>query len=471
METTGYSAVKLVLFAGKSPPKVKMRKKHILLINPKWFESEFKYFPIGLGLIASILCEGGFFVEVLDLSGMDAPNNSITNFIKEKRKPDAIGISGKVTHFHAIRELITGIRKTWKTVPVVLGGSINSFVPDELLLETGADVFVFGEAEDKILQLMQYIDGDLTKVNGIKFRNNTEIVKTVSTETPPNISQSPICAYHLFPMEKYLHYYKKTNRCFDLYSSKGCPINCPFCFRISGDKVRHRNVESVVAEILHLKSKYTIDSFNFVDDSFALNRKWVVEFCKKVTPLKIKWRFQAHVMNIQDRELLSLMVDSGLIGISLGLESGSSKVQKKIGKNINLEKAENIILYLLPKGIKVYSGFIIGFPNDSWETIEETKEFMVRTKFNKNFNLSFLSLYPGTYYYRDAFKNGIIKNELEYLKNLKLQDELYVNITKYPNDVLKSWKEYILREIAEANHRSMDEYEGYNFKKKEYIVA
>lgn len=64
----------------------------------------------------------------------------------------------------------------------------------------------------------------------------------------------------------------------------------------------------------------------------------------------------------------------------------------------------------------------------------------------------FVTPYPGTKLYIDCIEKGIIRNEIEYIEKLKLQDSININLTKYPSEKLVEWKKYILREVSRANH-------------------
>ena len=76
-------------------------------------------------------------------------------------------------------------------------------------------------------------------------------------------------------MEAYADFNEKTGLAFDIYSSRGCPWDCGFCYRVSGGNLRARSVVSVLNDMDHVHDAYGVDRFNFVDDTFGLKKGWI----------------------------------------------------------------------------------------------------------------------------------------------------------------------------------------------------
>jgi radical SAM superfamily enzyme YgiQ (UPF0313 family) len=110
------------------------------------------------------------------------------------------------------------------------------------------------------------------------------------------------------------------------------------------------------------------------------------------------------------KELAEKMKKAGCWIIFLGIESGSQKILDTIGKRITLEQAKKAVEILKDAGIQVLGSFIIGFMQDTKETIKET------IKFAKSLNLdyaefSILTPYPGTPIFDYAKKNNMLLTE------------------------------------------------------------
>jgi anaerobic magnesium-protoporphyrin IX monomethyl ester cyclase len=190
--------------------------------------------------------------------------------------------------------------------------------------------------------------------------------------------------------------------------------------------------------------------FSFEDDSFGLNQEWISRLCDQIRPMNIKFRFQANA-NALNEGILDKLKRAGCEGVSMGIESGSPRILKELGKNVDIGRVEEAIRMLTGRGIKINATLIIGAPGENDDSIKMTRDFLIRNKFNNNFQILFLTPYPGTPLYDYAVKNGLIKDEMGYIENLKSLGNLNVNLTQYDDKKLIGWRDYILSEVGLGN--------------------
>ena len=123
--------------------------------------------------------------------------------------------------------------------------------------------------------------------------------------------------------------------------------------------------------------------------------------------MDIKWAGQSRV-DQTDRELMKLMKDSGLVQLDFGVESGSEKILKVLGKGGHGDRTEQIKQsFKLCKelDIRTLATFIIGNPEETREDIEQS--FQVAKDIKADYTaFYFLTPYPGTDIYDMAIKNG-----------------------------------------------------------------
>jgi p-methyltransferase len=81
-----------------------------------------------------------------------------------------------------------------------------------------------------------------------------------------------------------------------------------------------------------------------------------------------------------DEEAVELMARSGCKGVFLGIESGSPSILANMNKAATIEKYATGIEMLRRHGIMTFGSFIIGFPGETNETVEETIDFIRDTK-------------------------------------------------------------------------------------------
>jgi hypothetical protein len=91
------------------------------------------------------------------------------------------------------------------------------------------------------------------------------------------------------------------------------------------------------------------------------------------------------------------MKQSGCEAIFFGIESGSDKIQKSIGKNLKINKAYDVAEICREKGINMHASFIMGFPNETKTDLEKSLHCALNLATNTALvQFSELSLLPGT---------------------------------------------------------------------------
>jgi radical SAM superfamily enzyme YgiQ (UPF0313 family) len=185
----------------------------------------------------------------------------------------------------------------------------------------------------------------------------------------------------------------------EIITSRGCPYRCAFCSssHLFG-RWRGRSPQNMIDELDFLRTRYPkVESFLYMDDHFALNRKRVIEFCQLLIERGLNrypWDCNSRVEHV-DREMLGLMAKAGCRRIGFGIESGSPEILKNIGKKISLEKAEESIEMARKAGIEAFVFFMIGHPGETMETIDMSVQ--AAKKLKSNYTIwSVTQVYPGT---------------------------------------------------------------------------
>ena len=149
-----------------------------------------------------------------------------------------------------------------------------------------ADYVVVGEGEESFLDLINSLDkkGQLYQpIDGVVSRgsNNFKPRKLIQ-----NLDSIP------FPKRDF---YDKSNYIFGepLFTSRGCPFSCTFCAShlTWTRKVRYRSVENVINELKAIKIKFNAKRIRILDDTFILNKKWVMEFCNALKKNNMQFTF------------------------------------------------------------------------------------------------------------------------------------------------------------------------------------
>ena len=241
-----------------------------------------------------------------------------------------------------------------------------------------------------------------------------------------DIKTMPTPRYDLLPLDKY------RNRFFGKYIfvtvSRGCPFNCIFCReRVAFNGVhRVRPINKIIEDVRLLK-KHNIDTFLFHAGVFTANKKWVLEFCRRIYPEKIRWACNTHIKTI-DKEMAQYMKWAGCFMIAPGIESGNNRVLKTIRKEVDVDTIRDKVEMIAREGIEVWGYFIIGLPGEDKHTIEDTIRLSLQLPLTiAHFGIA--TPYFGTDFYKLCVRKGWLKPMVhweDFDQNTKV-------MVKYPN--------------------------------------
>ena len=326
--------------------------------------------------------------------------------------PDVVGITSVTPSIYRAYQVAKIAKEVREDCKVIVGGPHVTFLPDQTFKECRfIDVIVRGEGEETIRQLAEAPEkGEWEMVKGISFRKGDRIISNESRPFIKNIDEIPFPSWDLLPMDKYQFC---GQRYASMLTSRGCPFSCSFCAssRLFGGFWRGRSPENVVEEIRLLHDKFGIRNIEFVDDTFTLDQKRAEKICDEIVRggLDISWGASSRVDTLS-RRLIEKMKKAGCWILFLGIESGCQKILDAVGRRITIEQARKAVKIVKEAGIQVLGSFIIGFLQDTIETINET------IRFAKTLNLdyaefSILTPYPGTLIYEHAKKNDLLLTE------------------------------------------------------------
>ena len=401
----------------------------ILLIYPYFIEErmndeDLKAVPMGLYSVGAVLKENHYDVEILDWHEINRTPEKVREALAEK-KPDVIGLSVLHGNRWGAIEIAREAKRFDPKTKIVFGGIGATFLWDHLLTHfPEVDVVVLGEGEWTFLNLVKHFeksqDQGVAEIRGIAYRKQGIPSKTAEPDRIQDLDTLPVPAKHF----TYPH----------VSSSRGCAWNCAFCGspQFWGRKVRWRSPERFVQE-LELLYRNGVTFFYFSDDTFTLNPERVIEICKRIIEknLTMAWYAISRVDQV-DEEMLCWMRRAGCIQISYGVESGSEKIRKALGKPVKTERIKQAFDLTTRYGILSRAYFIYGAPGETWKTIQETIEFMDEIKpLNAIFYI--LDVFPGTKLYSDLKNERSITDDV-WLK--KMEGIMYFETQPTMNDEL-----------------------------------
>jgi radical SAM superfamily enzyme YgiQ (UPF0313 family) len=341
------------------------------------------------------------------------------NIIEElsRKKPDVIGISVSSEFYGEAIKLATTIKKIFPESILIIGGYHITTLPQSF--NKIFDFGVLGEGEATFLELIHAIfnkadEGALKKIPGlIFFDNNGSLVKTEPRKLIPELDFIP------FP-------YRGRNKGIytNIITSRGCPFGCTFCSTTLFWKrtIRFHSAEYVMDEMLSLIKNYKVRHITFWDDLFIGDVKRLYRILALIKQEKkifksITFGVSARPnLIVKNPEILDIFKEMKVLRVSLGFESGSENMLKKIkGDNASVENNYKALSLLKRYPFFVNGGFIIGSPGEEIKDVRETYEFIKHSGLHGGYAAIAIP-YPGTQFWSYAEEKGLVSNDMDFGK-------------------------------------------------------
>ncbi len=383
--------------------------------------------PLGLGYLASYLRKHGgpYNIKYTD---RDIEQTIITF------QPNIVCISCVSVNYDRARAIAKKIKELNNKTIVIIGGFHISLEPHSL--DPNIDFGIIGEGEEIFHKLVEsvvsnnfaIVNEEIKKIPGVIFWENGKLVitpgrgfiKDLDTVPPPD---RELLGEHLYST---------------VTTSRGCVYKCTFCTtpNMWGNRIRFHSAEYVVGEIEHLYKRYHAKVIYIQDDLFTVNfpriRKIISLLKQKGLNKKIYFTFLGRSNNINE-EFLEIIKDLKVDCINIGFETANQEVltaTKAAGEtegfhHITVEDHINAINLLNKYHVRFAGYFIIGFPEDTKESIMDTYNFI------KKYNIRGITFkatpFPGTPMWEYALEKGLVKgNGFSYSQlqhGMKLVDE------------------------------------------------
>lgn len=403
-------------------------RKCVLLVIPPVVEDEKQWyvFPIGIAYVSSALKKAGFHVKTLNLNYKKNPIQVLKDFIIQE-KIDIVGTGGLSTQYADIKDIVRTAKEINSNIITMVGGGLITGDPVSAMqaLEY-ADYGMIGEGEITSCELVNHLENmqdiDPESIDGLIFRKNGEYHVTKPRQEIMDLDSIPFPDYEGFEYDKvvvndsstYISSEKALNTA-SICGSRSCIYNCTFCFHSSGKKYRQRSIENIFQEIDWLIEKYPIEQLFIVDELFASDFDRLREFCRRIKTYNLAWIVSLRV-DIITQELLEMLKECNCKSIGFGLESADNRILKSMRKNITIEQISNALMLCRKVGILSSGGFIFGDIEETIETYHNTLEWW-KAHPEYYIKLSLIVVYPGSYLYKYACKNGLISDPVQFLKD------------------------------------------------------
>lgn len=392
--------------------------------------------PIELISLAAIARENHNEVILLDAIAEKLSETAVIKFIKHHNPDFIVTITGFECYEQDV-DCIKKIKNQFPALQVITFGYYATQFPNETLLHSNSDIIILGEPDLIFKELINA--NSFTEVEGISYMLEERFVKNGTSMRIKNFGKLPIPAYDLLPKNKY--YEPLVERPYGMIQTmRGCPYQCNYCVKSFGSLTTSLSSEEIIDHIKIWIELHQVKTIRFIDDTFTLNRKRVVDICNKIieSKLQISWMCLSRLDNL-DFELLQIMAQSGCKRIYIGIESGSLSILEKLDKKIDIQSGLELLRSSKKLGIEFAAFFLGCLPFESENEFQESIDFAIQSNINfASYNP--MTPYPGTTLF-DEYRDQIDFSIYPY-KNEWKNKEMYGNYQKRKS---KFYRKFYLR--------------------------
>ncbi len=373
---------------------------------------QFSY-PLGLMYLASFLrvVLPGHEQRILDLRCEKRPSESLRQLVSEF-DPAIVAVSALTCEAESLHRAACEAKSHNPRTLVVAGGPHISACTDDVIADGNVDVLVVGEGEEAFADIVRSWagGGGARGIPGTAWRQDGDVHWGPQRPQVADLDALPHPAWDLVDIDRYARFGRAGNlrrgRFMPLFTSRGCPYQCVYCHKIFGKRFRARSAENVVDEVRQLNERYGITDIEIYDDIFNQDLPRAKAICEGLLGMDVD-HLLAFPNGVRadrmDRELIQLLAKAGTTNLAVAVETASPRLQKAIHKNLNLDRVNEAITWADRDGIVTNGYFMLGFPTETRDEIQETIRYAADT------DLYFASFfivtpYPGTCLWEDTVK-------------------------------------------------------------------
>lgn len=390
----------------------------VLLINPRATDyprvQQKSYAPLNLLYIGAVLEDAGHRVRVCDMNASLIDDDEVERVIREANADIyAFPYFSEIARQNLwLSELC---RAANPDALIIMGGPGASPVPLQCLEqfpEVGA--IVRGEGEWTMEEVAGRVERgeSLAGCLGVTWRETDGTLMTnPARPVEADLDRLPMPARHLvadiYDKGQYYALLEADRPVGGIVTSRGCPFSCGFCYN-TVNRYRMRTPENIIEELATLREVHGVRFVEFNDILFTANRRRAERVFELLIAAKldIRFAFKARAPEVTD-DFVKLAKAAGAVQIGFGVESAVQEILERMNKKTTVEQCARGIATVRRHGLRCHTGYVLGYPGETPDTIRETVDFVVKSK-PTTLTIDVLLPYPDTPVYHEAKAAGTL---------------------------------------------------------------
>ena len=193
---------------------------------------------------------------------------------------------------------------------------------------------------------------------------------------------------------------------------RGCPFQCSFCciINVQGRTSRSRTPDDV-EKLARQAWAAGLTRIFITDDDFARNKDWEALFDRLIElrkeGIKLVFLIQVDTQAHKIPNFIEKAVAAGVEQVFIGLENINADNLKTIQKRQNkITDYRNMLLEWKKHSVVIWGAYIIGFPNDTYDSVLRDIDIIKRELPIDILNTSILTPLPGSMDHKNMLENG-----------------------------------------------------------------
>ncbi len=320
-----------------------------------------------------------------------------------KTAPDVVAFSCYIWNYEYVKQLVRELKKLLPNTIIMLGGPEVSYNPDEVIIQTGADIVMVSEGEKSFCDLMEAITNSkpYSDVRGIVYQSEGKIIVN-EPAVLLNLGDIPFAYDDDFSdFENRIVYYE---------SGRGCPFKCQYCLSSGSGGVRFLPLERVYSDLSRFLSA-NVRQVKFVDRTFNCDKKYSMAIWKYLSEhdngvTNFHFEVAAELLDDEMIEYLNT-VRTGLFQLEIGIQSTNKETLTAI-KRVTLPDKLTPIIKGLQKGenVHLHLDLIAGLPYEDYNCFKNSFNY-VYSLAPDQLQLGFLKLLKGSGLFADKERYGL----------------------------------------------------------------
>jgi anaerobic magnesium-protoporphyrin IX monomethyl ester cyclase len=341
-----------------------------------------RWIPLGLVYLAGAARQAKLDAEIYDAMAKGHAYPEIEQRFGESMADYVASTAITSTINDAVKTLELAKSISPDTV-TILGGVHPTFMFNEVLATSAAiDYIVIGEGEVTLRQLLEVLEagGNPETVAGIAFRRGAAIVRTDKRSFMESLDDLP-AAWDLLDWGDYSCLPIPGSRLGAISTSRGCDHDCVFCSqqKFWEKSWRARDPRKVADELEYLYSAYHVNVFLITDEyPTRSSERWEAlldAVIAKDLPIYLLMETRAGDI-LRDKDILRKYRKAGILYISIGIETADQAALDTMGKGMAVEDTKQVIDILREQEIVSEASFMLGFPDETPESIKNTMQLV-----------------------------------------------------------------------------------------------